>query len=166
MDIIKQYLALCWFHVSPLELPRSVLFFKKNLIFSFLIFCFIHFNMTDDIESISEVFIETLLNLGFVALALFLNRSTHAFIQVTSAILFCENIVAVFLIPIMFWATVAEDWWSYGALGAALLWNWAMIAAIFQKVLNINVLAGLVISLFYFLFSFGGGFAINSFLTG
>ena len=166
MDIIKQYLALCCFYVSPLELPRSVRFFKNNLIFNFLIFCFIHFNMTDDIESISEVLIETLLNLGFIALTLLLNRSTYTFIQVASAILFCENVVGILLVPIMFWATVAEDWWSYSALGAALLWSWLMVGTIFQKVLNINILAGLVISLFYFLFSFGGGFAINSFLTG
>ena len=166
MDIIKQYLALCWFHVSPLELPRSDRFFKNNLIFNFLIFFFIHFNMTDEIESISEVFIETLLNLGFIGLTLCLNRSFHTFIQVASAILFSENVVGIILVPIMFWATVAEDWWSYGSLSLALLWNWIMIAAIFKKFLNINTLAGIVMSLFYFLFSFGGGFAVNSLVTG
>ena len=166
MGIIKQYFALCWFAVSPLELPRSTRFFKNNLIFNFVIFCFIHFNMTDDIESVSEVVIETLLNLGFIALTLSLNRSMHTYIQVTSSVLFCENVVAIFLIPIMFWATVAEDWWSYGTLGIALLLNWVMVAVIFKKVLHINSLAGMVMSLFYFLFSFGGGFAINSVLTG
>lgn len=166
MDIIKQYLALCWFYVSPLELPRSTLFFKNNLIFNFLIFFFIHFNMTDEIESVSEVIIETLLNLGFIAFTLWLNRSWHTFIQVASAIIFCENLTAIVVIPIMFWATVAEDWWSYGSLAAALLWNWLMVAAIFRKTLDINTLAGFVMALFYFLFSFGGGFAINSVVTG
>ncbi|MBS4052384.1 MAG: hypothetical protein KGZ69_14445 [Methylomonas sp.] len=166
MDIIKQYLALCWFDVSPLELPRSASFFKKNLIFNFLMFMFIHFNMTDDFESISEVFIETLLNLGFIALTLWLNRSMHTFIQVASAILFCENFTSLLILPIMFWATVAEDWLSYGTLLIIILWNWALIGAIFKKILDINVFAGLVMSLFYLLFSFGGGFAVNSFLTG
>jgi hypothetical protein len=166
MDIIKQYLALCWFDVSPLELPRSTSFFKKNLIFNFLMFIFIHFNMTDDFESISEVFIETLLNLSFIALALWLNRSMHTYIQVASAILFCENFTSLFLLPTIFWATVAEDWLSYGALAIILFWTWALIGAIFKKILHINVFAGLVMSLFYLLFSFGGGFAINSFLTG
>jgi len=164
--MINQYLALCWFAVSPLELPRSTRFFKNNLVFNFLIFSFIHFNMTDDIESISEVIIETLLNLGFIALTLLFNRSMHTFIQVASAVLFCENIVAIFLIPIMFWATVSENWWGYGTLGCVLVWVGVMIAAVFKKALRINALAGMVMSLFYFLFSFGGGFAINSFLTG
>ncbi|MGY6276592.1 hypothetical protein [Methylomonas sp. MgM2] len=166
MGIIGQYLGLCWFAASPLELPSSTRFFNNNLVFNFLIFSFIHFNMTDDIESITEVIIETLLNLGFIAATLWLNRTMSAYIQAASSVLFCENIVAIFLIPIMFWATVVEDWWSYGTLGLALLWVWGMIAAIFRKMLRINRLAGLVMSLFYFLFSFGGGFAINSFLTG
>lgn len=166
MELLKQYLPLCWFGVSPLELPRSTDFFKNNLIFNFLIFFFIHFNMTDEIESISEVFFETLLNLGFIYLTLCLNRSAHSFVQVASGIIFCENFIAITLIPIMFWATVAEDIWSYGALALALLWSWLMIGAIFKNTLTINKLAGLVMALFYLLFSFGGGFAINSLVTG
>lgn len=166
MDIIKQYLALCWFDVSPLELPRSTQFFKYNLIFSLIVFFFIQFNMTDEIESITEVALETLLNLGFIALTLWLNRNMHAFLQVSSAILFCENIVAVLIIPIMFWATVAENWLGYGMIGMMILWSWSMVGVIFKKALNINTLAGLIMSLFYLLFSFGGGFAINSFLSG
>ncbi|MGR8929587.1 MAG: hypothetical protein ACU836_03020 [Gammaproteobacteria bacterium] len=166
MYIIRQYLALCWLSASPLELPRSTVFFKNNLLFNFLIFFFIHFNMTDDVESISEVIIETLLNIGFIALTLWLNGNANTFLQVTSAILFSENVIALVLIPIMFWATVAEDWLSYGTLVAALVWNWAMVTSIFKKSLRINTLAGVVMALFYFLFSFGGGFAINSVLTG
>jgi hypothetical protein len=129
-------------------------------------FFFIQFNMTDEIESFTEVILETLLNLGFIALTLSLNRNMHAYIQVSSAILFCENVVSIFLLPIMFWATVAEDWLSYGILGVMILWNWIMVGVIFKRVLDINTTAGMVMSLFYFLFSFGGGFAINSMLTG
>lgn len=166
MDLIKQYLPLCWFDVSPLQLPKSAAFFKNNLIFNFLILCFIHFNMTDDIESISEVLIEILLNLGFIAFTLWLNGSTQFYVQVASAILFSENVVAIVIIPIVFWATVAENWWGYGSLLLALAWNWAMIAEIYKKALDINLMAGIVMASFYFIFSFGGGFALNSFLTG
>lgn len=166
MDIIKQYLALCWFDVSPLELHRSIQFFKRNLIFSLVLFFFIQFNMTDEIESFTEVILETLLNLAFIAITLWLNRNMHTYIQVCTSVLFCENFVAVFLIPIMFWVTVAEDWLSYGILSLMIFWNWLMIGAIFKSVLNINTLAGLIMSLFYFLVSFGGGFALNSLLTG
>lgn len=166
MDLIKQYLPLCWFDVSPLQLSKSAAFFKNNLIFNFLIFCFIHVNMTDDIESISEVLIETLLNMGFIAFTLWLNGTMQTYVQVASAILFSENVVAIVIIPIIFWATATENWWGYGSLLIALAWNWAMVAQIYKKTLDINLLAGAVMALFYFIISFGGGFAINSFLTG
>ncbi len=166
MDMFKQYLNLCWFSVSPLELPRSTAFFKLNLLVSLALFFFIQFNMTDEIESISEVILETLLNLGFIALVLWLNKNMYAYIQVGTAILFCENVVALLLIPVMFWVTVAEDWLSYGMLLIGILWNWTMLGVIFKQALNINLLAGLIMSIFYILFSFGGGFALNSFLTG
>lgn len=166
MHTIKQYWALCWLSASPLDLPRSTAFFKSNLIASLVLFFFIQFNMTDEIESISEVILETLLNLGFIALALWLNQNIHAYIQVSTAILFCENVVAALLIPVMFWVTVAEDSLSYSVLLSGILWNWVMLGVIFKHALNITLTAGLVMSLFYLLFSFGGGFALNSFLTG
>jgi hypothetical protein len=166
MDTIKQYLRLCWFDVSPLELPRSTVFFKQNLAFNVLMFIFIHFNMTDDIESISEVIIETLLNLGFIALTLSLNRSMYAYMQVATAILFTENCASLFLLPVMFWATIAEDWLSYSFLTLILLLNMTMIASIFKKSIGINILAGFIMALLYLVFSFGGGFALNSLLTG
>lgn len=166
MNLIKQYLALCWFQVSPLDLPRSTRFFKLNLVFNFVTYAFIHFNMTDDIESITEVFFETLLTLGFIAFTLCLQRTMYTFIQVSSAILFCENTIAFLLIPIMFWVTIVEDWLSYGILLVILLWNWAIIAGIFKKIMNINALAGMVMSLLFILFSFGGGFVINNLTSG
>jgi len=166
MGIVKQYLALCWFDSSPYELPKSIPFFKRNLIFNFLVFFFIHFNMTDELESVTEVFFETVLSLGFIALTLWLNDTLSGYVQVSSAILFSENLVSLFLVPIMFWVTVAEDWYSYGVLAFILLWAGGMIAAIFKKALAINLVAGLVMSLFYVLFSFGGGFAVNSLVTG
>jgi hypothetical protein len=72
----------------------------------------------------------------------------------------------LFLLPAVFWSSVAEDWLSYGLLVIVLLLNMLVIAFVFKKVLSINTLAGLVMSLFYLIFSFGGGFAINSLLTG
>ena len=166
MDIIGEYLALCWFDSSPLEMTRSTRFFKQNLLFHFVIVFFIQFNMTDDIESVTEVIFEIVLSLGFIGLILWFNDSMHAYVQVGSAVIFCQNVLALFLVPIMFWATVAENWPSYTVLILVLVWNWLATAIIFKKVLTVNILAGLIVSLFYLLTSFGGGFAINSFVSG
>ncbi len=94
MDVLKQYLPLCWLRNNPLELPRSVDFFKQNLLFYFVVEYFMQANMTDDpIESFTEVSIETLLTLIFIGVMLFFNRTLYAYVQVTTAIIFCANII-------------------------------------------------------------------------
>lgn len=166
MDIIRQYFPLCWLNVSVLNLPRSTRFFKHNLIFYFTIVFFIQFNMVDDIDSILEVLLETSLTLAFIALVLLLNGTIGAFIQVSSAVLFCENVVALFLAPILFWATVAEDTPSYMTLALFLLWDLIIVGRIFKDVLRVNNAAGLVVALFYFLTSYGGAYGLYSLLVG
>lgn len=166
MDIIRQYFPLCWLNVSVLNLPRSTRFFKHNLIFYFMIVFFIQFNMVDDIDSILEVLLETSLTLAFIALVLLLNGTIGAFIQVSSAVLFCENVVALFLAPILFWATVAEDTPSYMTLALFLLWDLIIVGRIFKDVLRVNNAAGLVVALFYFLTSYGGAYGLYSLLVG
>ncbi|OQW75178.1 MAG: hypothetical protein BVN35_08720 [Proteobacteria bacterium ST_bin11] len=166
MGIIRHYFPLCWFNVSVLDLPRSTRFFKHNTIFYFIAVFFIQFNMSDDIDSIFEVLLETLLTLGFIALVLLLNKTFNSFIQVATAILFCENVVAIFLIPIVFWVTVAEDTPSYTTLALFLIWDMAIIARIFKDVLQVNTPASLVVSLFYFLTTYGGAYGIYSLVGG
>jgi hypothetical protein len=166
MDIIRHYFPLCWLNVSVLDLPKSTRFFKHNAVFYFIAVFFIQFNMSDDIDTIFEVLLETLLTLGFIALVLLLNRTFNTFIQVASAILFCENVVAMFLIPIVFWVTVAEDTPSYTTLALFLSWDMAIIARIFKDVLQVNTPASLVVSLFYFLTSYGGAYGIYSLVIG
>lgn len=166
MDNIRQFLPLCWLAALPLELPRSTRFFKQNLFFYFVTAFFIQFNMSDDIEAIFEVILETGLTLGFLAALLLANRSLHAFIQVGSAVLFTQNVVALLLVPVAFWATTAEDTLSYVTLSLFILWAWVLLAHIFKLVLLINRPAALVVSLFYFLIVYGGAYSIDSLLAG
>ena len=166
MDFIRNYLPLCWFNVSVLDLPRSVSFLKNNAIFYFVIVFFIEFNMVDDFDIIFEVLLETLLTLGFIALVLVLNGSMHRFVEVGSALLFCENVVALFLLPVVFWVTLSEDTASYLMLTLLLLWDMSIVAAIFRDELKINRPASMVVSLFYFLMSYGGAYGLYSLLIG
>lgn len=166
MSFIRHYLPLCWFGVSVLDLPRSTSFLKNNAIFYFVIVFFIEFNMVDDFDIIFEVLLETALTLGFIALILVLNGSIHSFVEVSSALLFCENVVALFLLPVVFWVTLAEDTLSYLTLALLVFWDMGIVAAIFRDVLKINRPAGFVVSLFYFLMSYGGAYGLYSLLIG
>lgn len=165
MDILKQYLPLCWLKCNPLELPRSVDFFKQNLLFYFVVGYLMQANMTDDpIESFAEVSMVTLLTLMFIGVMLYFNRVLYAYIQVTTAIIFCANIVALFVVPVMIWLTVSEDILSYYFLALLLLWNFALVAQIIRQVLSVNIFASLVLSLFYFTATYLGAFALGQLL--
>jgi hypothetical protein len=165
IEIIRQYLPLCWFRHNPLELTRSMSFFKQNLLFYFIVEYFMQANMTDDpFESFTEVSIQTLLTLMSIGFILHINKTLYAYIQVTTAILVCANVVSLFVIPVLIWLTVNEDLLSYYSLGLLLIWEFTVIAYIFRKIMSINVAASLALSVLYFTVTYLGAFAIGQVL--
>ncbi|MFZ2406091.1 MAG: hypothetical protein WAW41_13205 [Methylobacter sp.] len=165
MDVLKQYLPLCWLRNNPLELPRSIDFFKQNLVFYFVAEYLMQANMTDDpIESFTEVSIETLLTLIFIGVMLFINKTLYAYIQVTTAIIFCANLIGLFVIPVLIWLTITEEPLSYYFLTLLLFWDYAVVTHIIRQVLSINILASAVLALFYFIATYFGAFALGQLL--
>ena len=165
IDILRQYLPLCWFRHNPLELTRSTSFFKQNLLFYFIVEYFMQANMTDDpFESFTEVSIQTLLTLMSIGFILRLNKTLYAYIQVTTAILVCANVVSLFVIPVLIWLTVNEDLLSYYSLGLLFMWEFTVIAYIFRKIMSINLAASLALSVLYFTVTYLGAFAIGQVL--
>jgi len=161
MNIFKLYLPLCLLKINPLDLPESKTFFKQNLWFYFIVELFIQANMIDPSEALIEVVIETFLTLNFVALILFLNKSSHLFIQIATAVLFCENVVAFFGVPVVIWLTVSESILSYYLFGLLILWDFVLITYILKSILSINLAASLTISLFYFFMTYIGAYGIT-----
>ena len=165
MDILTQYLSLCWLQHNPLKLPRSVSFLKQNLLFYFVVEFLMQANMTDDpIDSFIEVTIATLLMLMCIGGLLFLNRMLYAYIQVMTAVIFCTNVVGLFIVPVVVWLTVSEDILSYYLFALLLFWNYMLVTYIFRKVLAVNIAASLVLSLFYFVITYLGAFGLGQLL--
>lgn len=161
MAILKQYLALCWFQSNPLALPRSIDFFKQNLWFYYIVEFFIQLNMIDDpMETFYEVSLETGLTFLFIGFILLLNKSLYAFIQVATAFLFSENVVAIFLVPVIVWLTTTDSTLSYYTFALLAIWQYALITYLIRCVLSINLSAALALSLLYFMVTYGGAFAL------
>lgn len=161
MNIFKLYLPLCWLKINPLDLPSSESFFKQNLWFYFIVELFIQANMIEPSEALIEVVIETFLTLSFVGLILFLNKSSHLYIQIATAVLFCENVVAFFGVPVVIWLTVSESILSYYLFGLLTLWDFVLITYILKSILSINLAASLTIALFYFVMTYVGAYGIT-----
>lgn len=165
MDILREYLALCWLSNDPLELPRSESLFKKNLVLYFIIGYLLQANMIDDpVESFYEIVIQVLSMLLFIGVMLSLNKTLYAYVQVTTAFMVSANIISVFVVPAMVWLTVSEDAYSYYVLFLFLAWYYAIVAYIIKCTLVINVPASMVLALFYFIATFVGAFALGQML--
>jgi hypothetical protein len=165
-EILTQYLPLCWFRHDPLKLTRSISFFKTNLLIYFIVEYVTQTNMTDDpFESFVEVSIQILLTLLFISFILYLNKTLYAYIQVTSAILICANIISIFVIPVLIWLTVDENILSYYSLSLLFVWEFTVISYILRKSLAINSIASLALSVLYFSVTYLGAFAIGQILV-
>jgi hypothetical protein len=162
LDTVKRYLRLCWLDTNPLDFVESTDFLKINVVFFAVVQYFLQTNMTDDpFESFFEVAFELLLTFAFVAVMLFFDKMLDAFIQLTTAILFCTNVLSVFFVPIMVWLTVTDDPLSYYVMGVLVLWFYALISYIIKTALAIDILASLALSLLYFIVVYMGAIGLG-----
>lgn len=119
-------------------------------------------NMTDDpLESFYEVSYETLLTLSFIFIILFLNKALYAFIQVATSFLFCSNVVALFIIPVLIWLTVSNDPLSYFIMVLLAIWIFSIVTYILKKIVGINIPASMTLSLLYFITTYLGAFVLG-----
>ncbi|MGR9052510.1 MAG: hypothetical protein ACU84J_07670 [Gammaproteobacteria bacterium] len=162
MEHLIHYVPLSWFKNNPLELPRSVSFFRKNLIFYILVELFIQVNVADLLESVVEVALETALTLLFVAALLFLKKALAGYIPAATSFLVCENVVAAIALPVFVWLTTTDDLLSYYILGALVIWDIAIITYLIKRILATNVVNAFFLSLFYFLVTYVGAFSFMS----
>lgn len=158
MNSLNAYLPLCILKTNPLDLPKSIRFLKQNLVCYLLVWLFIQANMIDPIEALIEVITETTLTFVFIAIILVLNKTMHLYVQITAAILFCENIVAFASVPVVIWLTASDNIISYILLGLLILWCIVMVTFVIKKVVSVSIIASLAISLFYFFSTYIGAY--------
>ena len=160
MDILKYYIPLCFFNDNPLKLPRSENFFRCNLIIYYFVELFMQANMIDPWEAFWEVNLETIFTLSFVAIMMILNRNYDRYLQVITAFLVCENVIAIFGIPVIIWLTVTDDLLSYITFSILIFWDFCLVTYIIKQVLNINLAASLAVSCIYFISTYGGAYSL------
>jgi hypothetical protein len=162
MDTLKEYFALCWLSNDPLELPRSVGLFKKNLFIYFVTGYLLQANMIDDpIEAFYEITFQVIFMLAFISIMLSLNKTLYVYVQIMTAFLFGANLISVFVVPVMVWLTVTEDLYSYYLFSLLLAWYFAIVTYIIKHTLVINIPASMVLALFYFVATYLGAFALG-----
>jgi hypothetical protein len=162
MEAVKHYMRLCWFDINPLAIEKSAGFLRLNLMFYALIQYFLQSKMTEDpFESFFEVIFELLFTFVFVGAMLVIDKKRSAFIQVSTAILFCTNVITIFVVPVIIWVTVTDDPLSYYLMCLLVLWFFALITQIIRQALAIDMQASLALSLLFFIVIYGGSFGLG-----
>ncbi|MCL7422368.1 MAG: hypothetical protein M8364_15865 [Methylobacter sp.] len=114
----------------------------------------------DPVESFYEVTLETGLTLLFIGTMLLINKSLYVFIQIATAFLFTENVVAIFLVPVIVWLTTTDSVLSYYTFAGLALWQYALITYLIRCTLSINIPAALTLSFLYFILTYGAAFGL------
>ncbi len=162
MENLKNYIPLCWLEGNPLELPRSYRFLKQNLVFYFIVELFMQYNMVNDfLDALIDVTEETFLTLVFAFVTLALNKSLRFFVQVTSALLVCENVIACVALPVVALLVMSQSIISYALLAFVIIWELYVISYIFRQVLLVNQTASLVVGILYFIVTYIGVYCLN-----
>jgi len=102
-----------------------------------------------------------LLTLLFIGILLFFNKTLYAFVQVATALILCANVVSLFIVPVIIWLTVSDDPLSYYITFSLILWDYALVTYIIKKVIDINILASMALSLLYFVTTYFGAFGLG-----
>jgi hypothetical protein len=162
MTTIKEYFKLCWFDASPLDLEKSTGFLKLNIMFYGIVQYFLQVNMTDDpFESFYEIMLELLFTLIFIGIVLLFDKKRFAYVQVVTAVLFCTNVLSLFVVPVMVWLTVSDDPLSYYVMSILALWFYMLITYVIKTTLAINLFASSALSLLYFIVVYLAAFALG-----
>jgi hypothetical protein len=117
-------------------------------------------NMIPPWEAFWEVNLETIFTLGFIALIMSLNRNLNAYLQVATAFLVCENVIAIFALPTLMWLTVTDDFLSYVLFGLLIFWDVCLVTYLIKKVLTISLFASLAVAFIYFLLTYGAAYSL------
>lgn len=169
-DICKPYFYLFKFKFNPLESEASKIFFFVNLlIYAGIEFIFIESNMVGWWKAFFQVILETSFTCFFVKIILFLNNSKNIFYPLASAILLCENTIAIIIVTIDYMAIFSSHNSVTIAIIIVFFWDMLFINSILKNTLLIESKQSLPIYFMYFLTTYGGSYEfiyISSYLIG
>ena len=161
MELLKQYLQICWFKGSPLDLERSIPFLRTVLIVNLVVSYLVQANVQDPIEAFIEVFIELVVTLILIGSLLVIKKSLDLFVPTLTAILVCENFVLLLGVPLVVWFTISDDVLIFYILAILVVWAVAIVAYILRQICGFSKLTSYIMSFAYYMIVFIGTFFIN-----
>ena len=163
MTQISRFITLLFFMKNYEELPQSRQLLTKSLITHFVLGLLILALMLDPVEASIQMSAKLVFSLFFVLVAVLFARKFSLFLPAITAIIMCENLIAIIGLPVVFWMHSVEEVVIPFYISVALVvWGLAVTGFILRQLFSIKLGAATAVSVLYFLTADLGSFLLIS----
>lgn len=162
MNLLINYLALCWFRNNPADITPSTSFMWKTVAFYLIIGIIVEGLIADFADGTLEVVLRTVMAFSSITVLLLVIGKINYFYQLFTAIFVCENFImmlATFTEALYFWMIMEH--YEYAeeisiGIGVFLVgWYLAIVSYILRQTLTSKMSASVILSFSYFILTYG-----------
>lgn len=156
---ISHFITLCFFMNNDGELPQSRQLLSTSLITHFFLGLGILALLIDPVEASIQISAKLVFSLFFVLVAVVLARKLSMFVPTMTAIIMCENLIALIGLPVVVWLHISETVViPFYITMALVVWGLAVTGFILRQMFSIKLGSAAIVSVLYFLVADLGSF--------
>ena len=162
MTQISRFITLCFFMKNHGELPQSRQLLSTSLITHFFLGLIILALTIDPVEASIQISAKLVFSLFFILAAVLLARKFSLLVPAITAIIMCENLIALIGLPVVFWMHMAEEkvFIPFYISVALVVWGLAVTGFILRQLFSIKLGSAVMVSTLYFLVADLGSFLL------
>ena len=162
MNLLSQYLSLCWFRNNPADLIPSKSFMWKTVAFYLFSGCIVEGLISDPADGSLEVFLRAIMAFSSVAVFLLVFKKWQYFNQLYIAIFVCENFImtlatiteGLYFLMVMNNKENAEEI-SIGIGALLIAWYIAIVSYILRQAFETKMSLSVILAISYFILTYG-----------
>lgn len=164
MQLLLDYLALCFFKNDPLELEPHKSFIWRSIVFYLISGTIVEANISDPADGSLEVAMRAVVALTLITGSVLFLKQWSRFAQLLTAIFVCENFIMTLgigteIIDYYLQRTPYEQVSLYIG-GALIIWYILILAYILRQMFAYNFTASSILALGYFALTYGAPFLV------
>lgn len=165
MELLKEYIALCFFKNNPTDLQPSWPFIWKNLLLYLGLGLLIEASISDIVDGTIEILVKAFLALLLIFSLLLFTKKLHLFTQALTAFIVCENVI-LFLGVLTEILDVVIQQTEFAPISIALainlgIWLIAIITYLLKQIFSFQTVKSVSLAIFYCVFTIAGPFVFT-----
>ena len=154
-EILKLLVEICLFKKGPQDIPYSIWLLRAFV----CLYASVRFLMlamhTSPHMAMLQIIVEIMLIIGFSWVMLFMSRKLNRFYQVSCALLGTDTVINFLALPAILAMEIGHGgWFAFVAMLVLITWQCAVIAHIFCKAIEQNLMFSFGLAFLYLLASY------------